>query len=279
MVVTTLAVSAAFGIIEALVFVYVGVELRKRKVEGEAATAWNLFVLWWLGLGALVLVSGLQTLAVAAGYVNLAAHVTFTYLALMVLAVALWGFVYYLLYVYTGKRSLLAPLTVFYAGVLAGLVYFVVVQDPYDVAVKEWSVTLLYRQPVTGPAYAALIGAVLLPELLVGIAYGTLYFKVNDRSQRYRIALVSVATTVWFGSSLVQNVAGASQSDFWQVANKFIGLGAALVILAAYRPPAWVRRRGITAVANGQGRDAAFEEVAEPAPPPRTHGRGHAQSR
>lgn len=262
MVMATLAVSAAFGIAEGLVFLYVGRELRKREVHGEAATAWRLFVLWWFALGALVLVGGLQALAGAAGYASLAWQLAFTYVAVAGIAVGLWGLVYYLLYLFTGSRKVLAPLTVFYAAVLVGLLWFIRVQDPYDVAVNAWSVQLKYRSTVGGAGNLLVVAGVLLPELLAGVAYGTLFFKVRDPSQRYRIALVSVSIILWFGSSLASNLLRVNTTDAWQVANKLIGLSAALVILAAYKPPTFVRRRGITGVA-----EAARSEAPTPASP------------
>ena len=269
MVVPTLAVSALFAIVSAAVYVYVGLELRKRDVTGDGRLAWQLFVLWWLALGGITLVGAVQSLAGAAGVADLAIAVTFTYVALLVLCIALWGLVYYLGYLFTGKRSLLLPLTIFYGAVYALLVYFIVVQDPTSVAVGRWSVTLNYAQTVGGAFYAVIIGAILLPELLAGIAYGTLYFKVKDRSQRYRIALVSVSTVVWFGSALVASAAGASQSDAWQVASKAIALVASLTILAAYRPPGFVRRRGIVGVTENSGGGAAPEPATAMAPGPR----------
>jgi hypothetical protein len=75
---------------------------------------------------------------------------------------------------------------------------------------------------------------------------------VKAKTQRYRILLVSWSIIIWFLSAYLASISGLSQQDWWQIASRLIGLGAALTILFAYQPPSWIKRRfGVTAIAEG----------------------------
>ncbi len=83
----------------------------------------------------------------------------------------------------------------------------------------------------------------LVPQIMGSIAYFTLYFRVTDMTQKYRILLVSGSIIVWFLSPYAALAGGLAQHDWWQLASRFIGLAAALTILMAYLPPRWLKQR------------------------------------
>lgn len=94
----------------------------------------------------------------------------------------------------------------------------------------------------------------VFPQIIGGLAYFTLYFRVKDPAQKYRIALVAWSIIIWFASAFLASISGLAQFDWWQIVSRLIGLGAALATLMAYQPPGWIQHR--------LGRAVAAEENA-----------------
>lgn len=244
MVALTLVASAAFAFAAAGVYFIVGARLGARKVSAESQLAATMFATWWFGLALVTATGGLQSIAGALGLVDLPVYLTLTLVNLLVLCVALLGLVYYLVYLFTGKRKALYPLAAFYLFYFALLLYFVLQSQPTGVDVKRWNVTLHYANQVTsGPLFVAVVAGLLLPQILGALAYFTLYFRVQERALRFRILVVSWSIILWFGSVGVAAATGLSQDDAWQIVSRAIGLGAALAILIAYNPPGFLKRR------------------------------------
>jgi hypothetical protein len=240
----TLFFSAMFAITVSAIYSYTGWRLSKRVVSStEAQKAWNLFAIWWYALGVTTLIGGFQNLMGALSLENLPVFVTAAYVNILVLCIALRGLVYYLVYLFTGNSRSFTALVVFYAVYYVLLVYYVTAGMPNDVNINRWNTSIAYSQPQTGPFFGLLIALLLLPQILGGLAYFTLYFRVTDVTQKYRVLLVSTSIIVWFLSPLIALMGGLSQYDWWQLASRFIGLAAALTILAAYLPPRWLKQR------------------------------------
>jgi len=240
----TLLFSALFAVTAASIYSYVGWRLSKRVISSsEARLAWGSFTIWWYGIAATTLIGGFLSLFGAFGLTSLPLFVTATYINILVICLALWGLLYYLIYLFTGNRRLLVPLAVFYMTYYVLLVYYITASIPGDVNVGRWSATLAYRTPLTGPFFGLLIVLLLLPQILGGFAYFTLYFRVSDATQKYRILLVSSSIIVWFLSPFVALAGGLAEQDWWQFVSRLIGLAAALTILMAYLPPRWLKQR------------------------------------
>lgn len=142
-------------------------------------------------------------------------------------------------------------LAVFYTIYYVLLVYYITASTPGDVNVGRWSTTLAYRTPLTGPFFVLVIVLLLLPQIIGGLAYFILYFRVPGVTQKYRVLLVSWSIIVWFLSPLIALAGGLAQQDWWQLVSRLIGLTAALTILMAYLPPRWLQDRyGITSLSN-----------------------------
>ena len=240
----TLLFSALFAVTAASIYSYVGWRLSKRVISSsEARLAWGSFTIWWYGIAATTLIGGFLSLFGAFDLTSLPLFVTATYINILVICLALWGLLYYLIYLFTGNRRLLIPLAVFYMTYYVLLVYYITASIPGDVNVGRWSATLAYRTPLTGPFFGLLIVLLLLPQILGGFAYFTLYFRVSDATQKYRILLVSSSIIVWFLSPFVALAGGLAEQDWWQFVSRLIGLAAALTILMAYLPPRWLKQR------------------------------------
>ncbi|MBI5880464.1 MAG: hypothetical protein HZB53_22665 [Chloroflexi bacterium] len=225
--------------------------LGQRTVSNsEARLAWRLFGLWWYCLAATTLMSAIVNLFGAFNIASLPLFVALTYINILLICIALWGLLYYLVYLFTGSPRFLAPLAIFYALYFVLLVYAIAASDPARVQIERWTTRLVYAHPRTDPFFAAALVLLVFPQILASLAYFTLFFRVREATQRYRILLVSWCLVFWFGSAFVASVAGLSQADWWQIVSRLIGLGAAVGILLAYLPPAIVRRRyGVESIA------------------------------
>ena len=240
----TLLFSTLFALVSAGVYCYVAWRLSKRVVSSsEARIAWQSFTIWWYGLAATTLTGGFLNMLGVFGQTSLSLFVTATYINMLAICIALWGLLYYLIYLFTGNSRSRLPLAIFYIIYYFMLVYYITTSIPSDVRVSRWNTTLTYSAPLTGPFFVMVVVLLLLPQIMGGLAYFTLYFRVQEATQKYRVLLVSWSIIIWFLSPLFALAGGLAQQDWWQLASRFIGLAAALTILMAYLPPRWLKQR------------------------------------
>lgn len=252
---TTLAIATLGSILTSLLYVYIGRVIRLRKVSPDARLANGMFVLWWHSLGALGFLGALTMMLYMAGTLDdrIWLFQAYTTVVILILFLALWGLQFYLLYLYTGSRRWFMPLAVFYSVLFLlteGLIEYI--GSPDRVVDNGWQLKTEYLDPATGEygavefgmAFNLIFSALIIgPALLTAIAYARLYRKTDDRTQRYRIALVTGAIIVWFGSSVIGTALEVTGALAWQLFTRVIGILGAIVILMAYKPPRWVRER------------------------------------
>ena len=165
----TLLISAIFGCAAAAIYAYVGWRLGQRAVATpDGRLAWRLLRVWWFGLAGTTLASGLMSLLAATGVTFLPIFVVLTYFSLLLICVALWGLVYYLVYLFTGSRRWLAPLTIFYIAYGAFLMYYITASVPIRVQAEPWTATIIYRQTLTGPLVIVVLVLCCCCLVLVG---------------------------------------------------------------------------------------------------------------
>ena len=246
----TLLMSALFSVVSAAIYGFVAARLSRRTIsKPEVRFAWRSFGLWWYCLAATTLVSGILRLLGAFNLASLPLFVALTHVNILLICIALWGLLYYLVYLFTGSRQFLIPLTSFYIIYYVLLVYIITVSGPTDVEIGRWTTRLIYTHPVMDPFFTVLLVLLVFPQILAALAYFTLFFRLREAAQRYRILLVSWCIILWVGSAFVASAAGLSREDWWQIVSRLIGLGAALGILFAYFPPGIIRRRfGIASI-------------------------------
>lgn len=246
----TLFFGTLFSLTSATIYFYVGENLKQRYVvSADARLAWRLFVLCWYALGGTTCIGGLLNLLGGFGITHLPLFLTFTQVNLLAISIALYGLMYYLLYLFTGNQKLFVPLTIFYIAYYILLLYYVNVSEPTGVSVNRWSTVLVYQQQATGPLYFVVLALLLFPQIIGSAAYFSLYFRVEDATQKYRIAMVSGGIFIWFLSSVLSSAVRLSQYDWWQVISRLIGLGAALSVLMAYRPTKGIKQwLGVTSM-------------------------------
>lgn len=244
----TLLVSAAASVVAAGLYLYLARVLHRRQVSPQSRLAKNLFALFWFLLGALSLLGVLQIALYRAGQLPIWLYSTLGQLGLMVLFGALWALQAYLTYLYSGSKRWLVPLGAFYLALYVCFVGLIQLIGPPDSLIDDgWR---LQTEPEVHFARGITVAFILLllgPQLAGAIAYARLYRKVTDPTQRYRIAMLTGSILVWFGTSAVVGAASdpdsAGDNLAWQVVSRLLSIAAPLVILAAYRPPAWIRRR------------------------------------
>ncbi len=240
----TLLFSAATALASGLLFSFVGFSLKTRDLKGEDRTALLAFALWWQGLAALVAYSAITSTLAAVDRLDANLLITLTHPLLLLLFLAVWGLTYYLSYLYLGRPTLKIPLAAFFTLLYLWTTYLFVAAHAHGITVGPWSASLEYERDIASFRGASLLGPLVLgPAFLAALGYFFLLFKVREPILRYRIGLVAASVLVWFGSSLVATFAGISTAAWWPMVTRAISMVAALVVLAAYRPPAWVRAR------------------------------------
>lgn len=242
-----LLANAAVSLATACIYAYVGRLMWNRRVAGGAKLASQLFGVWWLSLGFVSLASAVLLIPAWLGTPNLALTVTVVYVLMIVICLAMWGLLYYLLYVYTGSSKWLWPLSAFYAVAAFGLVYLITWMEPIAVTTGNFALSIDYERRLTGWPVTLISVAFSGPALAAAIAYGSLYLRATGRTERFRIALVSSAFVVWFGWSITSGVLQLAtkypDSLPLLVVGRAVGLIGPLLVLLAYRPPGPIRRR------------------------------------
>jgi hypothetical protein len=224
---------------------FIAVQLGKRKLDNEGdRLAWLAFRIWWIGLGLTTAFGAVRVLMVVANIDSLDAYVWQGLLNTLVLCVALWGLLFYLLYLYTGNRRWALPLGIFYVLFYTGLViYSFFVLKPQGVVLEGGVATVQYAvEPALAYSFV-LITLVIAPQILATLAYFSLYFRLQDRAQKYRVLLVSISILVWFGSPVLAFGLGVSQLPWWMWVSRLLTLAAVVVIYWAYYPPTFIQRR------------------------------------
>lgn len=246
----TLLFGTIFSIVSAGIYFYVGHSLsRRRVVLPDARIAWTLFVVWWYASAGVSFTSAMLNLVGAIGLTSLPIFLTFTQLNILAACAGFYGLMYYLSYIFTGNKKVLVPLTLAYIVYYGLLMYYLNVSNPIGVSIDRWSVNLDYQQEAVTPLAIFLAILLVFPQIIGSLAYFTLYFRVKEITQKYRVALVSWSIIIWFLSAFIASIAGLSQYDWWQILSRLIGLGATLTILLAYQPTNWIKNRfGVSSI-------------------------------
>lgn len=224
-------------------FLYVGQTLRHRgsaEAAGDGASrAARAFIVWWWSLGAYLGLVGLSGLAAVAGVRALPVFLAVRIVSFPLLAASAWGICTYVLYLFTGRRVVFTITTIY--AVLAGFAFALQtwIDAPSSVVVGDWSAGL------APPADRTLLNAVYaffaIPLIASTLAYASLFARVRDPMQRYRIALVSGSILAWVVGGFAGASSGNALAQFVTVT--LLGLVAALAVLLAYKPPAFVVAR------------------------------------
>ena len=237
-----LLVGVALTLATGALLAYVGFLVSRKHATGEAQVALRAFSTWWFSVSLVILLSGSHTLLGLVGVTDLALHVALGYLTQIPLAVALCALLYYLIYLYTGKRAALRALCVAYALFLAFAFYYMAAQGPRTLQETEWNIRLVGPGP---PQWLNVAFGVLLlaPVLFIVAAYGLLLRRVDEPEQKFRLGLTSLAFLLWFSPVLVGFLLGWQSAPWFALVYQAPGVLASALIVLAHRPPPSVRAR------------------------------------
>jgi hypothetical protein len=239
---------ALVDLVAVVIYAFLGWRFSQRQVAPENRLPVLQFSLFWLGLALATLIGAVEGTIAAFTTPSLSLIVTLYYVEILVLCVALWGLVGYLIRLYTG-RDYVVPLTGLYALLYVLLVYFITASSPNAVTVTLGSVGVKYATPVGGPILALLVLILVLPEFIAAILYFTLFFRTHDRTARYRIALVSWGLLAFFGIGSIGIATRLGGGPAAVAIGALVGIVPAFIILLAYYPTRAIRERlGVTGI-------------------------------
>jgi hypothetical protein len=231
----TLALGVLLTLITAGMLAYAGVLVRRRPATGDARLALDLYATWWFAAALVIVLAASHTMLGLVGVTDGALHTALTYLVDIPLAVALWALLYYLVYIFTGKRAALGPLSVAYAFFLAFLFVYAASAGPRHLETTAWSMRSVGE--TTPPAWMSAAFGVLLaaPVLFIVVAYGALLRRVKPSPQRRRLALTAIAFGVWFTPVLAGFLLGWQSQEWFPLVYEVPGVLAALLVVTAHR--------------------------------------------
>lgn len=243
----TLVLAGVVALVAAAMYAYVAWRLvHGRKLPPRPLA---MFAMWWGALSANMGLVAVTYLLGAFDALTFEIQLVDSYLQRLLLSISMVGLMHYLLFLLTG-RDLLRPLVILYAAyftLVTGMMFY---QQPTEVFVGDWRTDLRFARD-SAPWMPALgLALILLPPVGAALAYFRLFFRVRDNTRRWRIALVSWAIVGWWAVAVWAGQRDVLDNGPLQSIHRALSLLAAYVVLIAYAPPAWARRRwGIEAPA------------------------------
>ena len=245
MVGAVIVVPVATNLAAALVAVLVGARLFSRRPEGDAGRAVRRFSAWWFGLAGFIVANQVAIMMTAAGVGAPALFSVLAHAANAILMVALWGLVSYVLYLFTGKRVVFPVVSVLYAIQLAWILAWTWSWGPAGLELTEGGPRTIWARREPTPGESGLFAlAFLLPPILTSIALGVLRFRTRDATSRYRMMALSIGIFVWFVGAIVITASG-EPTPLKSIGGPIVGTICMLLIVSAYFPTPWLRRRGV----------------------------------
>lgn len=240
MTTSTLAAGAVLDALSLVLYLWVG-RLVLREYPDAPGRTREAFATFWYGVG---LVNGLQAaLELVAVFrdpgLPLAFAVWNTRIAVALASFA--GLVYYLLYVYTGRRRLFWSTLLFYVATFLAMQVWLMQSVPTATDVSHWRVDLEFERTEKSPLYTLVVLMFFVPPLVASVAYAMVVRMAQTPLQRHRVRLMSGSLGVYFlGLTLGYLNSGW---HWWGLIENLLGIGAALVAMLALRPPRRFRER------------------------------------
>lgn len=236
----TLLAGALVAALAAAMFLYVGHAMSRRRVAPADQLSLALYFTWWAGLAACAALEAFQNLLAVADARDLALFATVRFTTIVCMCIALWGFLYHVAYLYSGRRWIVWPISAYFLSAYSLLSYVMMTRGPMEVAVTTWSTHLVYARdsPLLVGANVALFG----PAIAAGVAQAALVARIRDLSQRARLLLVSGCIVLLFSTVLLGSLLDGDAEAWLGLQRVVVGLIFLGGTLLAYRPPTWFRR-------------------------------------
>lgn len=232
-----LVVEAGLVFATSAVFARVGSAVWNRPAPRGSTRIPRIFALWWFALAAFLAANG--GFFVAGEITTISPElVTTTSIALAaILCFGLSCVLSYVSFLVTGRRRAMKLAAAYYALAFVWTLYVLMSSDSPLNAGTSMRVDIA----PDGNIVRGLAAVLFVPQLLGGIAFGAIYFRVKHRALRYRIGLIAAALgLIALAIALAPSVHLAPAE--WWFASRVATLASALAALGAYSPPAIVRR-------------------------------------
>lgn len=230
-------------LLEGVGYLAVASLLATRPVGEEMRVGARLFQGWWAGIGTNKVLAAAAGFGATIGVVSGPLYIAVLYLNLVILAASFWCLLAYFSFLYSGHTRRFGALAALCAVYLVLLTFNLTASRPIGVGFGEWRTyhTMLNPSP-QWRNFLLLCFLVVLPAA-PALAHLNLLRRLDDRRQKYRVALVSVGILLWTVSVLFVAFPGFDASPTRQVLSRLAGVLGALLALWAYRPPSWMRER------------------------------------
>jgi hypothetical protein len=232
---------AAYAIVAASLFAFVATRVGRRRVDVDLRRALHMFSLWWYGVAVFLVAGALLSILDLSGLNVRALHLAIAALSMLSVCAAVWGLVYYVSYLYTGRSTVFYPMLAYYSGIFA-IFLFALFSDGSGRELAAWHASVVRLAILTGPLLTGAIVALLLPAIVALLAYARLYPRVAGRERRYRIGLATSSLVAWFSLAIFARLGGVADTPSWTVIGRLLAIAAALGVLLAYAPPGWLKR-------------------------------------
>lgn len=222
-----LLLANALALLGALVYALIGLRYARLAARAPMQTP---FALFWLGIAFYGLADGAWGLAVPLLDPPPAFGIVVLHLKILSGCAAFFGLVYYLAYLYTGRRRLVWPILALYVVIFAVVTYSYAARVPIGQEVRTWGGGLTYANEggaLSNVAYALLFA----PPLAGALAYGALLPRAATREQRLRILATSAAFAVLFGGMLLGWMTNVV--PLWPLLEKGLAVVAGLIVFGA----------------------------------------------
>lgn len=213
---------------------------RRHSKEGHALAPEALVTFWSCG-AAIAVSGGLRSAAAFAGWDSFPLVEALEQPTTLLYCVGAAGLLYYVVFLQTGLAWVRWPILAYYAALVFVLRFFVARAHPIGYVVGEWQVNYVYQSPLQTPGYAVALMLMILPLLLGILAYGLVYFRIDDPGRRYRVGCITVGLALWITTEAAAWGTGLAATTAGELARRLVALGATLVILLAYAPPTFAR--------------------------------------
>lgn len=236
-----------------ILYFFIGHSLGKKSFENqEDSRAWRAFRVWWFGMAANTATNGLFVLLLSLGVDYLPLFVILNLAATLSAAPALWGLLTYLMYIFRGNHRASRWVAGFYIAFGLFLLISIYVFRPIGASLGTWDPAIQYQnvpEGIFGLVYGVLLIVLLsLPPILASFGMFSLYFKVTERSAKFRALLVPLGFFCLFGVAyfipLILILVGINlnATSWWPPTIRILGILALILIYVAYFPPPFVQR-------------------------------------
>lgn len=236
-----LGLTASGNILYAVVFLLVGLGMRRRFHDPARPFAATAFVLWWFVMTAQAATFGVAQASVLLGFDSPLLHRTLFTFALLFASLQIWALGHYILYLWGAEtRRARIPLTVFSAAYFLYFFILLAVVGGAGVVEGRWGAGLGLNGAAEHLPFLSTL--LLLPVFALISAYYVLAFRAETPTQKTRVLVLATAAAIWNIAQISQFAAQAGRDGPLHGFMIALNLAWGILLWLTYYPPVTVRR-------------------------------------